>query len=167
MLSLSPQTAVVCWAIISLAVYCFFAIHMLRSNQRKLWAWDGLAFVLYSLLEPYAVKSGLISLAPAALIAACLFTLATSEKPSNIHAISQAPRSISAANRLFLAACLISFLGAIVQHKPWQRVLLTIGLDFWAEVLLLIALFLWIGRSPLPESISAPLLASGENAGSR
>lgn len=153
MLFLQPQTAIICWAIISAGVYCFFAIHMLRSNQHKLWAWDGLAFVLYSLLEPYAVKSGLISLAPAALIAACLFTLGSSEPPPNIRLTASALRSISWANRLFLAACLVSFVGAIMQYKPWQRVLLTIGLDFWAEVLLLIALFFWITRTPLPESL--------------
>lgn len=152
-LSLSPHTAVICWAIISAAVYSFFVVHLLRSKGEKLWAWDGLAFVLYSLLEPYAVKSGLISLAPAALIAACLFTLGSSEKLANVRVSSSALRSISWANRLFLAACLLSFLGAIIQHKPWQRVLLTIGLDFWAEVLLLIALFLWIVRTPLPESM--------------
>jgi len=153
-LSLPPHTAVVCWGIISVAVYCFFVIHLLRSNQQKLWAWDGLAFVLYSLLEPYAVKSGLISLAPAALIAACLFTLGTSKKLLNIRVTASALRSVWWANRFFLAACLLSFLEAIIQYKPWQRVLLTIGLDFWAEVILLVALFLWIVRTPLPESLS-------------
>lgn len=155
-LSLPPHAAVVCWGIISLIVYCFFVVHLLRSNQQKLWAWDGLAFVLYSLLEPYAVKSGLISLAPAALIAACLFTLGSSENLTSIRVTASTLRSISWANRFFLAACLLSFLGAIVQHKPWQRVLLTIGLDFWAEILLLIALFLWIVRTPLPESLNLP-----------
>ncbi len=144
-LSVSPHTAVVAWMILSIAIYGFFVICMLRSNPRKLWAWDGLAFVLYSLLEPYAVKSGLISLGPAALIAACLFTLSTRDNST---------RFAGWANRLFIAACLISFGAALLQHKPWQRFLLTIGIDFWAEVLLLAALFIWIVFTALPERLS-------------
>ncbi len=145
MLSLSPRTAVILWMIAGAAIYFFFVVHMLRSSPRKLWAWDGLAFVLYSLLEPYAVKSGLISLGPAALTAACLFTLARRESPAG-------SSRAKTANQLFLTACLLSFLGAIVQYKPWLRFLLSVGLDFWAELLLLIALFIWIAQTPLVES---------------
>jgi hypothetical protein len=79
-------------------------------------------------LEPYAVKSGLISLGPAALTAAWLYTVRPQKR----------------ANQLFLTACLLSFLGAAIQYRPWQRFLLTAGLDFWAEVLLLLALCIWI-----------------------
>lgn len=149
-LSLSPHTAVVIWMIAGLAVYSFFVAAMLRSSARKLWAWDGLVFVLYSLLEPYAVKSGLISLGPAILIAACLFTLGTSHLRST-PVTPKERRFIFRANKLFVAACALSFLGAIVQYKPWQRFLLSIGLDFWAEVLLLAALFIWIEFTPLAE----------------
>lgn len=152
-LSLSPRLAVMIWMIAGAAIYGFFAICMLRSNPQKLWAWDGLAFVLYSLLEPYAVKSGLISLGPAALTAACLFTLGTSRTPG-VAEMPERRRSVFWANRLFLAACALSFLGAIVQYKPWQRFLLTVGLDFWAEVLLLSALFIWIVFTSLPEAVS-------------
>ncbi|MBV9155330.1 MAG: DUF2029 domain-containing protein [Acidobacteriaceae bacterium] len=147
-MSISPQTAVTIWMIAGAAVYFFFVVHMLRSSPRKLWAWDGLAFVLYSLLEPYAVKSGLISLGPAVLTGACLFTLARkgTEFPPETR------RAISWGNQLFLLACSLSFLGALVQYKPWQRFLLSIGLDFWAEVSLIAALFLWIVHTPLAES---------------
>lgn len=127
-LSLSPRTAVIGWGIISVAVYCLFAIYMLRSDRSKLWVWDGLAFVIYSMLEPYAVKSGLISLGPAALTAAWLYTVSPRKR----------------ANQLFLAACLLSFLGAVIQYRPWQRFLLAAGLDFWAEILLLAAFCIWI-----------------------
>ena len=150
MLSLSPHTAVMMWMIAGLAVYCFFVVAMLRSSAQKLWAWDGLIFVLYSLLEPYAVKSGLISLGPAVLIAACLFTLGTSNLDS-APATAKQRRSIFRANKLFLTACALSFAGAVVQYKPWQRFLLSIGLDFWAEVFLLAALFIWIEFTPLAE----------------
>jgi hypothetical protein len=127
-LSISPRAAVIGWGAISVAVYCLFAIYMLRSDRSKLWAWDGLAFVLYSMLEPYAVKSGLISLAPAALTAAWLYTLGTRKR----------------ANQLFSAAALLSFFGAIMQYRPWQRFLLAAGLDFWSEILLLAAFVIWI-----------------------
>jgi Glycosyltransferase family 87 len=135
MLSLGPKTAVQIWGIASLAIYSAVVLAMLRSGPRRQWAWDGAVFVMYSLLEPYAVKSGLISLAPAALIASCLFTLAASANKT---------RAVSWANNLFLASCLISFLQAILQYKPWQRILLTIGLDFWGEILLLVAYLVWI-----------------------
>jgi hypothetical protein len=140
--------------IISVVVYVTFVISMLRSDRRKLWAWDGLTFVLYSLLEPYAVKSGLISLGPAALTAACLFTLGTSKNLVTAISTPGTRRFISWANRLFLAACLLSFTEAIVQYKLWQRFLLSIGLDFWAEILLLGAFGIWIFLTPLPESVS-------------
>lgn len=137
-LSLSPRTAVVIWGITALIAYFAIVIAMLRSNPRKQWAWDGAIFVVYSLLEPYAVKSGLISLGPAALIAACLFTL-------NIRTKMARP---SWANALFIVACSVSFIQAILQYKPWQRILLTIGLDFWTEILLLAAFLIWIRASP-------------------
>lgn len=152
-LSLSPRTAVVIWVILGAAIYSFFVLYMLRSDVRKLWAWDGLAFVLYSLLEPYAVKSGLISLGPAALTAACLYTIAYRKHPP-----STSPAKI--ANKCFLTACLLSFIGAIVQYKPWQRFLLSIGLDFWAGASLLAALFIWIVNTGLAESCVAGKLAT-------
>lgn len=145
-LSLAPQTAVVIWGVVGLAAYSLITLIMLRSNSRKQWAWDGAIFVVYSLLEPYAVKSGLISLAPAALIAACLYTLGTSAKPAP-------SRLTSWANRLFLLACLISFGQAVLQYKPWQRVLLSIGTDFWTEIALLAAFLIWICATPVAESL--------------
>jgi hypothetical protein len=154
MLSIAPRTAVVIWGIAALAIYSAVAIAMLRSSPRKQWAWDGVIFVVYSMLEPYAVKSGLISLGPAALIAGCLFTLGTSDGGPSM--APDAKRGLSWANRLFLAACLISFGEAVLQYKPWQRILLSVGLDFWAEVLLLAAFLIWILRTPLAERGARP-----------
>lgn len=150
-LSLAPRTAIVIWGFASLASYAAIVLAMLRSHPRKQWAWDGTVFVMYSLLEPYAVKSGLISLGPAALIAASLFTLASYRKRA---------RQLSWANAFFLTSCAISFLQAILQYKPWQRVLLTIGLDFWGEILLLVAFFIWIAHMPTAEESNVALSRS-------
>jgi hypothetical protein len=38
-----------------------------------------------------------------------------------------------------------------MQYRPWQRYVLSYGLDFWAELLLLAAMFLWIVHTPLAE----------------
>ena len=110
-------------------------------------AWDGIIFVLYSLLEPFAVKSGLISLAPAVVTAACLYTLGSRSRERLDRA------SIKWANRLFLAACAGSLAEAIVQYKPLQRWLLSVGLDFWVDLLLLAAFLVWVECTPIPEKL--------------
>ncbi|MBV9501826.1 MAG: DUF2029 domain-containing protein [Acidobacteriaceae bacterium] len=163
-LSLSPHTAVIAWVIIALAVYIFFAVQVLRADERKLWAWDGLAFVLYSLLEPYAVKSGLISLAPAVLIASCLFTQGIDRGPWNSELAVSERQAIARANALFIAACSLSFAQAILQYKPWQQYLLSFGLDFWGEVLLLTAFCLWL-RTRLPCAPRADVLIGDQARG--
>src|SRR5579871_6124737 len=79
------------------AVYCVFLLWMLRSDRRTLWIWDGVGFVLYSIVEPHAVKSGLISLGPALLTAGCLYSLASEQPPRRGRA--------ALANTLFIAVC--------------------------------------------------------------
>jgi hypothetical protein len=148
LLLLAPQAAIIIWGLTSIAAYSITVIAMLRSHPSKQWIWDGAVFVIYSLLEPYAVKSGLISLGPAILIAGCVYTLSSRAK------IAQR------ANILFLVACLISFLQAILQYKPWQRVLLTVGLDFWTELLLLAAYLMWIWKTPLPDDYTAGAMST-------
>jgi hypothetical protein len=138
--SLDPQTAVHIWMIVAAILYAGAVLWMLRSDPRTLWAWDGMAFVLYSMIEPYAVKSGLISLAPAVVTAGCLFALRKSEK--NV--------AVFLANSMFLAACGMSFLQAVLQYKPLQRYLLSFGMDFWGECLLFAAFAIWIGRTQVP-----------------
>jgi len=118
------------------AIYCVFVAWMLRAKRGTLWVWDGLVFLLYSMVEPYAVKSGLISLGPAILIGACVCTIAGERAP-------RAPRAV-AARTLFLSACAICFLGAILQYPPLLRFLLVAGVDLWAEMLLLAAFTLWL-----------------------
>lgn len=162
-LSLDPKTAVHLWMIAGALLYSVFAIWMLRSDRRTLWVWDGVAFVIYSMVEPYAVKSGLISLAPAVVTAGCLFGLRGEGDGKS------AGRAARWANRLFLTACAISFAQAVLQYKPWQRYLLSFGMDFWGECLLLAAFAIWIGctRVPqlLPEGSGQARDGSGHAAG--
>lgn len=155
-LSLDPKTAVHIWMIAAAVLYGVFVIWMIRSDGRILWVWDGVAFVLYSMIEPYAVKSGLISLAPAIITAGCLFALRREDQTS--------PR-MRWANRLFLGACAISFLQAILQYKPWQRYLLSFGMDFWGECLLLAAFAIWIGYTRLPYSLAPDASTQARDGG--
>lgn len=148
-ISLPPRVAVDLWMIASVLAYSSFAVCVLRSSARKLWAWDGLAFVVYSLLEPFAVKSGLISLAPAALVASSLFALGQESRGYS----ERQRRFVVRANRLFLAACVVSFLQAVLQYRPLQRYLLSFGLDFWGELLLAGAFVVWIGFTRVPEGL--------------
>ncbi|HZS53490.1 MAG TPA: glycosyltransferase family 87 protein [Bryobacteraceae bacterium] len=158
-LSLDAHTAVRIWMVAAAILYGSFVIWMLRSHRRTMWAWDGAAFVIYSMIEPYAVKSGLISLAPGAITAGCLFALRR-KYPEN-----SANAAIRWANRLFLSSCALSFLQAILQYKPWQRYLLSFGMDFWGECLVLIAFAIWIGRTPLPQMLETGELRQTADAG--
>jgi hypothetical protein len=158
-LSLEPKTAVHLWMIAAAVLYGVFVIWMLCSDRRTLWAWDGIAFVIYSMIEPYAVKSGLISLAPAVVTAGCLFALRCKLDPTRSN------RAVVWANRLFLAACAISFAQAILQYKPWQRYLLSFGMDFWGECLLLMAFALWIGRTQVPQTLLDESGQAGDGGG--
>jgi hypothetical protein len=142
-LSLSPRFVVRAWEAIAGMSYAVTCIAMLRSGPSRRWVWDGLSFSLFTLLEPFCLKSGMISLGPAVLVAAALYS---GER--------QHARSLreSVARRLFITACALSFLGAIAQYKPLLRLLLALGLDFYATVMLLTALLLWaLSREPFPE----------------
>lgn len=146
-LSLDPATAVHIWILAAAILYGVFVIWMFRSDRRTMWAWDGAAFVIYSMIEPFAVKSGLISIAPAILTAGCLYARR-----------NQFGQSARWANRLFIAASAISFAQAILQYKPWQRYLLSYGSDFWGECLLLAAFVIWLR---LGQALDSTYHASG------
>lgn len=133
-LSLSPGTVVRVWEATAVVVYTSACIATLRSDPSKRWVWDGMSFALFTLLEPFCVKSGMISLGPAVLIAAALYSGEWRSPWSSGETL---------ARRLFLAACTLSFLGAVTQYKPLLRLLLAFGLDFYAAVMLLVALLLW------------------------
>ena len=133
-LSLSPGSVVRAWEVTAGVIYSSACVAMLRSDPGKRRVWDGLSFALFTLLEPFCVKSSMISLGPAALIAAALYSREPRAAPGSGERL---------ARLLFLAACGLSFLGAVTQYKPLLRLLLAFGLDFYAALMLLAALLLW------------------------
>lgn len=137
MLSLSPELIVQTWQGVVTGTYLTICVAMLRSDVRSRRVWDGLAFVAFTVLEPFCPKSGMISLGPAVLIAASLYSAGSTTRRRTI------PRE------LFVAASVLSSFAAAAQYKPLLRVLLAWGIDFYAAVLLFFALVLWT-RSPGP-----------------
>lgn len=127
-LSLDPAIVVRLWGGIAGILYLAICGAVLRSNLDKRHIWDGISFALFSILQPFALKSSLISLGPAALIAAALY--------------SREPRR-SLAGNLFVCASALSFAGAILQYKPALRFLLACGIDFYVGATLLGALLHW------------------------
>lgn len=133
-LALSPAFVVNAWAMMSAVFYLVVCIAMLRSDGRRQCVWDGLSFALFTALEPFCPKSSMISLGPAVLIGAALCSI-------QVHNAFE-----KSARWLFFAACGMSFFGALVQYKPALRLLLALGLDFYAGLLLILALLLWAFR---------------------
>ena len=139
LLSLTPSAAVRIWQFLALGIYAFVVFCMFRTRQRAVGLWDGLAFVLYSVLQPFAVKVSLISLGPAAVIGAAFLSV---RAPDSLE-----PRN-SLANRLYFAAALLSFGAACIQYKPYLRWLQAIGIDFWVSCLLGASLLVWMAAKP-------------------
>lgn len=137
--SLPPSAAVKVWQVLAAGIYALVISGMFRVRYRAAFLWDGLAFVLYSVLQPFAVKVSLISLGPAAVIGAAFFTT---------RAVNSSDTRNRWANRLYLAAALLSFGAACVQYKPYLRLLQAIGIDFWVASLLGGSLLLWIVGEP-------------------
>ncbi len=84
----------------------------------------------------------LISLGPAAVIGAAFFT---------IRAENGSDERNARANRLYLAAAILSFGAACVQYKPYLRFLQAVGIDFWVSCLLSVSLLLWMVGQPSAE----------------
>ncbi len=139
LLSLTPAAAVKIWQFLAAAIYGFAIVCLLRARRRAASLWAGLAFVLYSVLQPFAVKVSLISLGPAAVIGAAFLS------PSPTDHLNA--RKLWA-SRTYLAAALLSFGAACVQYKPYLRWLQAIGIDFWIACLLGASFLLWMPGQP-------------------
>jgi hypothetical protein len=135
-LCLSTVLAVRIWLVAAGGTYLVVCGLMLRSHARTQWVWDGLLFALFSILEPFCPKSSMISLGPAILVAAAIY--------SEAGARARIP-SAWIARRLYVLACALSLLCALLQYRPAIRFMLAIGADFYVSLLLFISLALSIG----------------------
>jgi hypothetical protein len=144
---LSTDAALRIWFVTASSTYLAVCTLMLRSSARTQWVWDGLFFALFSVLEPFCPKSSMISLGPAVLVAAALYS-----------ELAAGPIVTSnwIARRLFVLACAVSFLTAVMQYRPALRFMLTIGADFYVSLLLLVALGLWTASMKALRSTSSP-----------
>jgi len=148
-LSLQPVTAVIIGEIISIVGYIAAVAWYMRAPECAHPLWDGLAFVLYSLLEPFAVKVSLISLGPAALIGAGYFT-SLSGKTRDSRCLW--------ASRAYFAAVLLSAIATCVQVRRYLRWLQAVGIDFWISICLGAAFILWVSalrRTRTPATVCA------------
>lgn len=134
-LCLSTIMAVRIWLVAAGSTYLLVCGLMLRSTGTP-WVWDGLLFALFTILEPFCPKSSMISLGPAVVVAAAIYSKGA--QPPSI-------RSASIARRLFEIACALSLLCALLQYKPAIRFTLAIGADFYVSLLLFVALALSTG----------------------
>jgi hypothetical protein len=133
LMELPPRVVVNVWTGLSAVLYAGLCVGVWRARARRRWLWDGMAFAGLTLLQPFAPKSSLISMGPAALAAAV--------------AGSRDRR----ARWLFAAACALSVAGAVVQQRYAQRLGLVLGVDFAAAVLVAAALLRHDLHRGLPE----------------
>lgn len=132
-LRLDPAQVVRAWQGVAVTFYLAVCVAMLRSGPQERRLWDAASFALFTVLQPFCVKSSMISLGPSILLAAARYSVRTGFRCWRE----------TLARRLFLAACSVALLGAAMQYKPWLRLLLAWGLDFYAALLLTVALLLW------------------------
>lgn len=133
--SLPPALVSGCYMLIGIAVYGFALMRMWRAPESRRWIWDAASFVLFSILQPFAPNSGLISLFPGVLAAAAVYSAPEGEYPK-------------AARVWLLAACGFALIADATFYRPLQREALMLGIDFWLMLALAAALFI-AANSPL------------------
>lgn len=115
--SLPLAVTVDCYLVLSILIYAYAVFAMWRSEESRRWLWDAGAFVLFSALQPFCLNSSLISLLPAILAGAHVYSAPAGQYPA-------------AAKRAFLVACALVVL-SISPYLPLQREVLMLGIDFW------------------------------------
>jgi len=115
--SLPPALMVDCYLLLSILIYAYAVYAMWRSSESQGWLWDAGAFVLFSALQPFCMNSSLISLLPAILAGAHVYSAPAGQFPAT-------------AKRAFLLACGLVVLSTS-PYLPLQRELLMLGIDFW------------------------------------
>ena len=99
--SFSPETVVHAWEVTASIFYVAACVAMLRSESTKRRVWDGLSFALFTLLQPFCLKSSMISLGPAVLIIAAALYSGESPGPND----SLARRVFLSGMRAFILRC--------------------------------------------------------------
>jgi hypothetical protein len=137
--ALSPVLVSVCNVMLTILAYGYAVAGVWRSPRSRRWLWDAAAFVFFSILEPFSMNSGLISLLPAVLAAACVYSAPRGEYPE-------------AARRWFLAACVLSALASATFYRPLQREVLMLGIHFWLMLALGASLVIAARAAPAPKT---------------
>ena len=124
--SFSPVLMADCYLLLSVLIYGYAVLAMWRSDASRRWIWDAQAFVLFSVLQPFAMNSGLISLLPAILAGAHVYSAPRGQYPA-------------AVKRAFVLGFALSVL-SWSPYLPLQREVLMLGIDFWIMLALAISL---------------------------
>jgi Glycosyltransferase family 87 len=114
---LPPSLMAGCYVVLSVLIYGYSVLAMWRSQESERWLWDAQAFVLFSALQPFCMNSSLISLLPAILAGAHVYSAPAGQFPA-------------VAKRAFLVACALVVLSTS-PYLPLQREVLMLGIDFW------------------------------------
>lgn len=115
--SLPPALMVDTYLLLSIVIYAYAVWAMWRSEESRRWLWDAGAFVLFSVLQPFCMNSSLISLLPAILAGAYVYSAPAGRYPA-------------AVKRAFEAGCVLVVLSCS-PYLPLQREVLMLGVDFW------------------------------------
>ncbi len=121
--ALPPAFVGGCYWLLAALAYGYSVVAKWCSPASRPWLWDAAAFVFFSALQPFCMNSGLISLLPAVLVAAHVFSAPAGQYPE-------------AARRAFLVTCVLSVLANATFYRPFQRAALMWGIDFWLMVAL-------------------------------
>ncbi len=131
--SLSPALVGNFCLALTAVLYGYAVFSMWRTPSSRRWLWDANAFVFFSILQPFAMNSGLISLLPAVLAAAHVYSAPAGQYPAS-------------ARRCFLATCACAAVATSTFYRPLQREALMLGIDFWMMVALAATLVIAASR---------------------
>jgi len=140
--ALPPALVSGCYGLLAALAYGYLVIAMWRAQESRRWLWDAAAFLFFSALQPFCMNSGLISLLPAVLAAAHVFSAPSGQYPQ-------------AARRAFLVTCILSILANSTFYRPFQRAALMWGIDFWLMLALGFTLVIAARPAAAPARLSA------------
>ena len=126
--TLPPGLIAGCYVLIAAIIYGYSLFQMWRSSPYRRFEWEALAFVLFSALQPFCLNSSLISLLPAILMGAHIYSSPGQYPPSS--------------RRWFLVACGLSIVATLTPIRHLQRDLVMLGTYLWIMLALGISLMI-------------------------